>query len=76
MTVDVLDNIGKKLFERAVDFNCSARFTGAGGGGCIWAIGDAAHIQHLEPEWSEILEPVKNAEILDTKIDNKGINVL
>jgi D-glycero-alpha-D-manno-heptose-7-phosphate kinase len=75
MTPDVLDNIGKKLFERAVDFNCGARFTGAGGGGCVWAIGRSDHIKELKPLWNKVLEPVKSANVLDTKIDNKGINI-
>jgi len=33
MTPDVLDKLGKKMFEMAIDCDCGARFTGAGGGG-------------------------------------------
>ncbi|MCP4024493.1 MAG: galactokinase [Desulfobacteraceae bacterium] len=73
MTPDVLDNIGKKLFERAMDFDCGARFTGAGGGGCIWAISDTANIKELRPQWQRILGQVPDAKILDTKIDHKGL---
>jgi len=73
MTPYVLDKAGKKLFEKAMDLNCGARFTGAGGGGCLWAIGESCEIKALEPLWHSILEKVKNARILDTKIDNKGI---
>jgi D-glycero-alpha-D-manno-heptose-7-phosphate kinase len=76
MTPDVLDNTGQKLFKKAIDVNCGARFTGAGGGGCIWAIGEKYDIIMLKPLWQQILEPVKDAKILDTGIDNKGIQVI
>jgi D-glycero-alpha-D-manno-heptose-7-phosphate kinase len=76
MTPDVLDNTGKKLFERAATYNCGARFTGAGGGGCLWAVGEAADIKILKPLWQEILEPIEDAKILDTKIEKKGIIIL
>jgi len=73
MTRDVLDNTGKKLFEKAIRCGCGARFTGAGGGGCVWAIGEAAAIENLKAFWQKILEPVEKAALLDTKIDPKGI---
>ncbi len=76
MTPDVLDNTGQNLFKKAKKCNCGARFTGAGGGGCLWAIGENKDINKLIPLWREILEPVKDAEILDTRIDNKGIMVI
>ena len=40
MTPDVLNDIGKTLVELAKKNKCGARFTGAGGGGCIWALGE------------------------------------
>ena len=76
MTPDVLDNTGKKLFERAVNCNCGARFTGAGGGGCLWAIGDSLNIKNLKSLWQELLASVETAKILDTKIEKKGIIIL
>ncbi|WP_299978309.1 galactokinase [Desulfobacula sp.] len=76
MTPDVLDITGKKLFEKAVDCGCGARFTGAGGGGCLWAVGEAGDIETLKPFWQDILGAVKDAKILDTKIENKGIIIL
>ncbi len=44
MTPEVLDNTGKKLFEKAQALGCGARFTGAGGGGCLWAVGEKTNI--------------------------------
>ena len=76
MTPDVLDNTGKKLFKSAMEFNCGARFTGAGGGGCLWAIGEKYDISRLKPFWEKILGPVKDAKVLNTRIDNNGIQVV
>jgi galactokinase/mevalonate kinase-like predicted kinase len=76
MTPEVLDNTGKKLFERAVASNCGARFTGAGGGGCLWAIGEKNNILDLATAWQEILDPVQGAILLDTSIDKNGILIL
>ncbi|RLB93487.1 MAG: galactokinase [Deltaproteobacteria bacterium] len=73
MTPDVLDKAGKKMFEKAMNCDCGARFTGAGGGGCLWAIGEAMDIDKLKFLWQKILAPIKTAKILDTKIENKGI---
>ena len=73
MTTGVLDNTGKKLFESAIDCRCGARFTGAGGGGCLWALGEKDGIDELKPRWQDILSAVEGAELLETKIDNKGI---
>jgi D-glycero-alpha-D-manno-heptose-7-phosphate kinase len=73
MTPEVLDKTGKKLFERAKDENCGARFTGAGGGGCLWAVGEKANISNLRIAWKDLLEPIKDGKILDTKIDTIGI---
>ncbi|MEN8210141.1 MAG: galactokinase [Thermodesulfobacteriota bacterium] len=76
MTPDVLDNTGQKLFEKAMDVNCGARFTGAGGGGCLWAIGEKSDINKLKVLWKKTVEPVKDAEILNAGIDNSGIQVV
>lgn len=73
ITPEVLDNTGKKLFERAKALQCGARFTGAGGGGCLWAVGDEKEIQALALSWKEILDTVENGRLLATAIDTKGI---
>jgi D-glycero-alpha-D-manno-heptose-7-phosphate kinase len=76
MTPGVLDKTGKKLFERAVELNCGARFTGAGGGGCLWAVGEKDKISDLAVAWKDVLEPIEDATLLDTKIDTNGILIL
>ncbi len=75
LTPEVLDKTGKKLFERAKELNCGARFAGAGGGGCVWAVGGKDQIKDLSLSWQRSLESVDGGEILDTKIDLKGILV-
>ncbi len=67
--------MGEKLVDSAVENNCGARFTGAGGGGCIWAIGEIEDIATLEKKWGSILSERQEACILDVKIDSKGLIV-
>ena len=75
MTPDVLDDIGVKLMKAAVTHHCGARFTGAGGGGCIWALGGVKHIDSLRPMWEEILSSENEARLLDINIDSRGLIV-
>lgn len=74
ITPQVLDKTGKKLFERAVDLKCGARFTGAGGGGCLWAVGEKEQIGKLSSAWHTILDGIDGARLLNTRIDPHGIN--
>ena len=75
MTPDVLNEIGNQLVEAAVADNCGARFTGAGGGGCIWALGEVKHIDRLKPVWEDILSTENEGRLLDMKIDSQGLVV-
>ena len=73
MTPEVLDDIGKALVESAKKKSCGARFTGAGGGGCIWALGQVEDIDKLKGTWEGILSARKDARLLSTKIDSQGL---
>ncbi len=75
MTPDVLDDLGEKLVDSAARHDCGARFAGAGGGGCIWAMGPKAQMQHMRPVWQEILAERKTGELLQTGIDPLGLSV-
>ena len=75
LTPDVLDNVGEKLVETALQNGCGARFTGAGGGGCIWALGEIENIDRLRSLWEESLSTRKEAGLLDVEIDTKGVMV-
>jgi len=73
MTPDVLDSLGKKLVDAASRNHCGARFTGAGGGGCIWAIGDSDPISRLKEDWRELLLEREGAFLLNAAVDTKGL---
>ena len=75
MTPEVLDGMGKKLVGSAVKNKCGARFTGAGGGGCIWALGEIDDIDSLKIIWQKLLAARKGACLLDVKIDSKGLMI-
>jgi D-glycero-alpha-D-manno-heptose-7-phosphate kinase len=75
MTPDVLDAIGNQLAKSARSQGCGARFTGAGGGGCIWALGKIENIDRLRPLWEEILSSDNEARLLDVNIDSQGLVV-
>jgi D-glycero-alpha-D-manno-heptose-7-phosphate kinase len=75
LTPDVLDNIGEKLVNSARQNDCGARFTGAGGGGCLWALGEIENIDRLRPLWEKILFARDEARLLEVKIDSKGLVV-
>lgn len=73
MTPDVLDDMGDKLAGAAVKHNCGARFTGAGGGGCVWAIGEEEDISKLKEVWQDLLSERETAYLLNAKIDANGV---
>jgi D-glycero-alpha-D-manno-heptose-7-phosphate kinase len=75
MTPDVLDEIGRRLTQSARSHGCGARFTGAGGGGCVWALGEIENIDRLRSLWEEILSSENEARLLDIHIDSVGLVV-
>lgn len=75
MTPDVLDDIGKLLVTAATRSGCGARISGAGGGGCIWALAETATIDRLRTEWQAILSTRADARLLDAGIDARGVGI-
>ena len=75
MTPEVLDKIGIQLVRAARAHECGARFTGAGGGGCIWALGEIENIDRLKSLWEEILSSENGARLLDINIDSRGLSI-
>jgi D-glycero-alpha-D-manno-heptose-7-phosphate kinase len=73
MTPDVLDDMGIKLIQAAIHRNCGGRFTGAGGGGCIWAIGETGPMDLLRNDWKKLLTQNPQAHLLDVRIDPNGL---
>ena len=73
MTPNVLDDMGVLLVQAAKEHDCGARFTGAGGGGCIWTLGEPDNISKLKKKWAKLLKRKETACLLDFKIDGKGL---
>ena len=73
MTPEVLDSLGRRLAADAVDLGCGARFAGAGGGGCIWAIGESAPVEALRRRWHKLLAERDGARLLDVGVDSSGL---
>jgi D-glycero-alpha-D-manno-heptose-7-phosphate kinase len=73
MTPGVLDDLGDGLTSAATAGGCGSRITGAGGGGCIWALGEPDAIERLRPVWETILSKREDARILDCGIDSQGV---
>lgn len=73
MTPDVLDDMGSILVAAARSRGCGARFTGAGGGGCVWALGDEDRISDLAVVWSKLLGQREEGRLLDINIDADGL---
>lgn len=75
MTPDVLDPLGAALVAAARRQGCGGRFTGAGGGGCIWAIGARGAIDRLRPEWQTQLDAHPEAVLLDVRPSMDGLRI-
>jgi D-glycero-alpha-D-manno-heptose-7-phosphate kinase len=75
LTPEVLDDLGRELAGAARRTGCGARFTGAGGGGCLWAIGEAQDIARLQPRWREILSRRPGARLLPVAVAGRGVIV-
>ena len=73
MTPDVLDETGEKLTAAAAEHSCGARFAGAGGGGCLWALGDQRNVDRLKKVWEKILSEKKGAAMLNLEIAWEGL---
>jgi D-glycero-alpha-D-manno-heptose-7-phosphate kinase len=65
--------MGERLVESALEQNCGARFTGAGGGGCIWALGSIENIDKLRGLWERVLASREDARLLEVNIDPQGV---
>ena len=74
ITPQVLESMGQRLADAAMDKQCGARFTGAGGGGCLWAIGEADAITSLKPVWEGLLAERPTAGLMDCQVDSKGVD--
>lgn len=66
------DPFMNKLIQKAEECGCGARFTGAGGGGCVWALGDVEKIEDLRAIWRSLTAKEEGAFVIDTTITKEG----
>jgi D-glycero-alpha-D-manno-heptose-7-phosphate kinase len=72
ITPDALIPITDRLIRQAEDAGCGARFTGAGAGGSVWALGEKDKIDDLRTLWGDTLASVKGGGLLHCRVDPKG----
>ena len=65
----------RPLFEMAASANCGVGVTGHGGGGCLWAIGEAADIAGLRDAWQSVLTERAAGAILHPAVSGTGLEV-
>jgi len=74
ITKEAMDlGVFNSLIRKAKELGCGARFTGAGGGGCVWAIGEKDKIQALKEIWKDLLEGIPGGRLILSNIERKGI---
>jgi D-glycero-alpha-D-manno-heptose-7-phosphate kinase len=73
MTPEVLDEMGTVLAEAAMQYGCGVRFTGAGGGGCVWALGEPHTLEQLTKTWADLLSARPGASLLPFAMDSQGV---
>ncbi len=74
MTPEVFTDVGERLRKEAIQKNCAARFTGSGGGGCIWALGEKDDISGLRSSWEDVLSGVDGGKLLEVGIERNGLD--
>jgi D-glycero-alpha-D-manno-heptose-7-phosphate kinase len=73
LTPEALIPITARLLEEAEALGCGARFSGAGAGGCVWALGQRENIEDLKTRWSRFLSSVRGGSVLSCHVDPVGV---
>jgi D-glycero-alpha-D-manno-heptose-7-phosphate kinase len=73
ITPDALIPVTERLIRQAEKAGCGARFTGAGAGGSVWALGEKERIDTLRQIWRDTLASVNGARILHCEVDPHGV---
>ena len=73
MTPEMVPDYTYHLLEVAKSLACGARFSGAGGGGCVWAIGEREQTRILATRWKDFLP--NGGFLLPTRIARSGLTV-
>lgn len=74
ITPEAFIPITQRLVEEAESCGCGGRFTGAGAGGVVWALGETEEqMSGLRKRWQSILQGRQDAAILKCAVDPKGV---
>ncbi len=73
ITPEALITLTETLVDQAEEGGCAARFTGAGGGGSVWALGEPNRLMKLRDAWNMTLAAVPGGRILECSIDATGV---
>jgi len=73
ITPDAFIPITELLIRRAEETGCGARFTGAGAGGSVWAVGERGRIKALREIWTVTLADAGGGGVLHCEVDPKGV---
>ena len=73
ITPEAFNALTDRMVSAAERCHCGARFTGAGAGGCLWALGSKEKISGVKENWTELLETIHGAKLLETEIDSAGV---
>jgi len=75
ITPDAFTPLTQKMIDMAEGAGCGARFAGAGGGGCVWALGNRDEIEILKERWNSEFSDLREFKILDSEISSSGLSV-
>jgi D-glycero-alpha-D-manno-heptose-7-phosphate kinase len=73
ITPEAFTTVINGLIRESEEMGCGARFAGAGGGGSVWALGEADAIERLRGIWEKVLKSTRQGRILDCTIDPDGV---
>lgn len=73
ITPEAFTPVTTNLIQEAEKFGCGARFSGAGGGGSLWAVGEIENINRLRASWAKILQKTNEGKILECSVDPSGV---
>jgi len=71
-----ITSVGRRLESLAQAHGCGFAVSGAGNGGCVWALGaDPQAIAAVREEWRRELAQVETAQVLEVEVDGEGVIV-
>ena len=76
ITPRAFTSITQRMIQQAEGIGCGARFTGAGAGGSVWALGNIESIRELKKIWTKTLARTTEGKIIDGSIEGVGARIM